>query len=149
MKSNRLTVCSSYEDYPYKDPDHPLYVDYDTYIKINRTAGDAIVKEIVQGREVVLPSRLGSFQLFKHKKSKNKKHIDFNLSKKYGKTIYHTNLKTNGFYVRLHWSKYGQAANFRNKSTWAFKLTRSQLRYKDNSLVQYINKNGVNHLIQK
>ena len=150
MESKRLTTCSAYASYPYQDPLHPLYVDYDTYMNINRVAGDKIVEDLViTGKEIVLPSRLGTFRLYKHKQSKNKKHIDHKLTKEYGKTIYHKNLKTNGYYFRLHWAKFGQAANFKNKSTWAFSVTRSQQRYKKNSFVQYIKRTGLNHLIEK
>tara|TARA_R110000764_G_scaffold20407_2_gene52397 strand:- start:113 stop:562 length:450 start_codon:yes stop_codon:yes gene_type:complete len=149
MHSSKTSTCASYSSYPYKDPKHRLYVDYTTYMEINRVAGDKIVEELAQGKEVVLPSRLGTLRLYKHKQSKKKKHVDFKLTKEYGKTIYHKNLKTNGYYFRLHWAKYGQAANFKNKSVWAFSVTRSQQRYKENSFVKYITKHGLKHLIEK
>jgi hypothetical protein len=150
MESTKITTCSAYADYPYQDSEHPLYVDYDTYMSISRTAADKIVETLVMtGKEVILPSRLGTFRLYKHKASKAKKHVDHKLTKEHGFTVYHKNLKTNGYYFRLHWAKFGQAANFKNKSTWAFKITRSQQRYKQNSFVQFINRNGLNHLIEK
>ena len=149
MESKRLTTKTSYDDYPYKDPKHALYVDYDTYMKINRTSADKLVEKLIStGKAINLPSRLGTLQFLTFKPKENKK-VDFKLTKEFGKTIYHRNLATNGYVARLHWSKNRGNANFLNKNTWALKLTRSQQRYKANSVVQYIKTHGLAHLIKQ
>jgi hypothetical protein len=149
VENKRISTCSSYESYPHQKKEHSLYVDYDTYMKINRLAGDKIVEKLVMtGKSVTLPSRLGIFQLMSFKPKENKK-IDFKLTKEYGKTIYHRNIATDGYVARLHWSKNRGNANFKNKQTWAFKLTRSQQRYKENSIVKYIQRFGLKHLIKQ
>jgi len=149
MESKRISVTQSYKSYAHKNPTHSLYADYKLYMQIIRLANTKLVEKlIITGKQVILPSRLGvlQFQTFKPTK---KKSIDFKLTKEYGKTIYHNNLATNGLVVKLVWVKNWYKANFKNKQTWKFKLTRHQQRYNYNSVTKYVQRNGLKHLIKQ
>jgi hypothetical protein len=122
---------------------------------------------IVSGVEVLLPSRVGSLQILKYKPKRFIKKIDFKTTQElYGefnkgkakgekKFVFFKNRHTDGYRVRLHWSKQDRA-NFRNKRKWSFKFTRPNIRpnkYNKNnpevSLVPYIMKNGIYHFHEK
>ena len=149
MQDKRITTTKSYETYPYKKPTHGLYLDKKLYMEIIKLANTKLVEKLIMtGKKVVLPSRLGTLQ-FKTLKTTKKKMIDFKLTKEIGKTVYHNNLATNGLAVKLVWGKTKYKANFKNKKTWKFKLTRHQQRYNHNSVTKYIQRNGLKHLIKE
>ena len=149
MESKRITVTQSYKTYKFKKPSSDLYVDSKLYMQIIKLANTKLVEKLVMtGKQIKLPSRMGTLQLQTFKPTKRKS-IDFKLTKELGKTIYHRNLATNGLAVKLAWNKSWYKANFKNKKTWKFKLTRHQQRYNYNSVTKYIQRNGLKHLIKQ
>lgn len=160
MKKKRGSALTmSYkEEYPFlHNPKHSLYVNHRNYKKILRLFFKKLAKELItSGKEIVLPSRLGSLQAMKYKPKR--KLVDFNATKVYNKkhnltgkdkkVIYHRNRVTNGFLPIIHWSKIIKA-NFKNKRKYAFDLTRPNRRpneYNKNnpevSLMPYFKKEG-------
>lgn len=163
MQTRRASaIKESYEDYEFKDRKHKFYVNKVTYSSVLKRFFEIIARElIVSGDEIVMPSRVGSLQIKKYK-PKNKQ-IDFHTTNKvFGernkdkplsewKLVYFKNRHTNGYKVKLHWSRKDHA-NFRNKKKWSFKFTRPNIRpnsYNNNnpevSLVSYIMENGLDH----
>lgn len=93
---------------------------------------------ITTGDVIVFPTTLGAIQAVKYRTSHPEKGpmmvVDYNKTKKAGKTIYHNSLSTNGYWCRVHWyriprknRKYG--ARFKNSYNYRFALTRPNLRY--------------------
>lgn len=142
MSPKRVTLKQLFSSYK-EEVNNPL--DYKLYFKILQTVGEVLVDELNTGSKINLPSRIGTLQLVKYI-PKNPR-IDFISSKKYNRLIRFTNMHSNGFGIKLHWSK-KYAANFKNKKFWAFDLTRSNQRYNKNSIVQHAKKYGVKQLYE-
>jgi hypothetical protein len=143
MKNNRITIKESYKTIPHKhEPKHKFHLEEEQYMNIVRTFNKLLFEHLVKtGEEVQLLSKLGKHVVAKYR-PKNKK-IDFNATKKYGRTIYHRNYHTDGYAVKFMWR--ADRKFFTNKSFWAFKLTSSNQKINDFSLSKYIKENGVDH----
>lgn len=117
----KLTVKHSYESYPHDDVTEKEYfrIIYSFLKKIPRYLID-------DAKAIVLLSRLGTVQIMKYK-PQNRRPIDWQNSRKYGRRIYHDNLATDGFSACLRWSK-KWSATFKYKSLWSLAMTRDNLR---------------------
>ncbi len=143
----RLTIKDAYKSLPYKHmPKHDFHIGSLTeFNRICRTVLEVLSEQLITtGKRYKLPCRLGDIQLVKFKPKKRA--IDFYNTRKYGKTIYHKHMATNGYAVRLHWYKLGEA-NFRHKNIWALRLTTANKKGPD-SVSNFIKKNGVKHYIE-
>lgn len=139
MKAETLTTQKTYKTYQGKLTEAE-------YLLINDTFNNILFEQLLTtGEKITLPKGLGQLQITKFKPQKRKA-IDFNATRKYGKTIYHDNIETDGFAARLHWHK--KSYRFKNKYFWSVKFTRHRIRYDDFSLVKYIKQNGVYHLLE-
>ena len=98
---------------------------------------DLIVSD---AEEVSLPCRLGTLRI-KKIKSKERKMVDWKLTKEYGKLIYHLNMHTDGYYYKWHWKK--QNALFTNKSVYSFKPLRKYKR----GMAKLLKENKVDYFI--
>lgn len=113
------TIYDFYESFEHKD-------------KIDKKAFIALIKDFFQdffnkvsiGRKrYKLPHQLGINRIKKNKiKGIIKPKIDFNTTKKIGKTVYHLNKHTNGYYFKWFWDKDG--TRFKNRPFYSFELTK-------------------------
>jgi hypothetical protein len=118
------------------------YIDLSLYLKINHLFLKFIIKLILEGVEVVLPSKLGKLSV-RGKKQKIRYDENGNLkglapnwvatkklresneeAKKARKIVYHTNLHSDGIRYKYYWRK-----NFiSNKSLYSLRITRENKR---------------------
>lgn len=132
MKSKRLSTRRSKIGF--------TEVNRELYGKITQRFTDLVWERILEGDIFKPPGRMGEFQLVK---IKAKKLYNLTLSKKLGKKIYYDNFHSDGCFVKLRWNK--KQANFKNRFYWQFKLVRSRTRLGENSIKNYIYKNGVSN----
>ena len=148
IEDRTISTLESYsrykEQYPKKnkskgieDADN-MYLTEKEYRNIIKILGESISYDLIKsGKEIRLPSRLGSLQAMKVYPSKEL--IDFHLTKKlYGehnkmnpnnkKAVKHRNRITKGTIPRLVYSTAGRVANFRHKTKYTFKFCRPNIR---------------------
>lgn len=124
-----FTLKDIYKYYKEEHPNDEFAVDEKTYRKIilwfNKRAMQMILED---AREFILPYRLGVIRVRKRRQDivNNKPHIDFGLSRKLNKTVYHLNDHTDGYYYRFFWSKIG--CNAKNYTAYFFKAGRTNER---------------------
>jgi len=107
---NPYTFVDMYEDYIADiNEDSPYHVTYNEYVSIcedyYKIAMDNVLKK---GWRFRLPFRMGDVMVIKKKLKKfDKDHlpIDWELTKKHGHYIYHTNDHSNNYKYRFRWSK--------------------------------------------
>ena len=134
------TLVDAYKDFD-KSGDNIYNIDKNTYRNICIDFNEMLIDYIISDAgEVTLPCRLGTLRV-KKIKSKNRKMVDWKLTKEYGKLIYHLNMHTDGYYYKWHWKK--QHALFSNKSVYSFKPLRKFKRnvaklLKDNKVDYFI-----------
>ena len=87
----------------------PVELDYFTYTRILEEMCNVILQHIFNCSEgFKMPCGLGYIQVGKYQpENYNSKSlsIDYKLTRKYGKVIYHLNEHSNGYKYRLHWSR--------------------------------------------
>lgn len=144
----KITAKESYTTFKRNNPKKASFVSKKDYMIILRAISDEIMINLLEeGNEIHLPSRLGSLQVIKYTPSK--KRTDMNGTKLYGKRMPHVNMHSDGYCVRLHWDKGESHANFKNKSLWAFALTKDNKCRNDYSLAKYVKRYGVNHFVER
>ena len=140
VEQKSKTLVDAYKDFN-KSGDNIYKVDKSTYRNICIDFNEMLIDYIISDSgEVMLPCRLGTLRI-KKIKSKNRKMIDWKLTKEYGKLIYHLNMHTDGYYYKWYWKK--QNALFSNKSVYSFKPLRKFKRdvaklLKDNKVDYFI-----------
>lgn len=85
--------------------------------------------DILNGKMVTLPYRLGTIAVTKYKAKLYKERlvgVDYVLTKKYGKKILFTNEHTSGYMYKFKWSKIN--AIVKNKHCYQFKASRDNKR---------------------
>ncbi len=107
---NPYTFPDMYEDYIKDiDEDSPYHVTYNEYAGICSDFYKEVMVEVLEkGRRYKLPFRMGDICVTKKRlKLFDKAHlpIDWAMSKKLGKWVYHMNDHTNNFKFRFRWSK--------------------------------------------
>lgn len=118
------TIYDFYETFELKDK-----IDKQTFINLAKDFFSFYFERIVvQRKRYKLPSGLGVHRIKKRKlKASIKPKIDFYTTKKIGKTVYHLNKHTNGYYFRWFWDKEG--VRFKNKAFYNFELTKKNTTY--------------------
>lgn len=133
---NKATAIGAYKDFPKKK-----LVGSNLFKQILKEFGSVLMQTLLTGEEVVLPSRLGTWQIVSYKS--NKEMIDFQSTKKYGRRIPFVNLHSDGEQGRLHWDK--SQANFRHKSMVGFLLTKDNKSRNPISIARHIKKYGTSN----
>lgn len=120
-----ITLEDLYDKYLKNNPlDSEYYLSKKDFKEGSKFIFNHIVGEIFRGKRYKLPYNLGSLYLDTYKLSGKK--IDFGTSNKIGKTVYYTNLHSDGLTYKLKWLKV--SSNFTNKKMYKFKLTRANSR---------------------
>ena len=127
----QYTLIDSYKDYiKDKEIESPYHISKDIYLNIILDYIKYINYEIIYKASIFkMPYRLGTLQVVKLRSSNNrykKYSIDFNLTNKYGKTIYHLNEHSDGYKYMFRWSKIKSVV--KNKSKYRFVPTRTNKR---------------------
>lgn len=113
--------------------DHKHSLTYTEYMSILKAYAKIVFEELVAGKLVELPSRMGSIQLIKyltpHKKVvdwKKTKEVygEYNLTAEKKKVVYTNNAHTNGYSVKLQWKK---LSNIRNRRFYNGNLARKKM----------------------
>ena len=128
---NPYTILDSYDFYIKDvDKDSPYDLDRGTYLSIVTDYLVMLAEEIIDNAGIVkLPYRLGTFQVVKlhPSKSRNAKYsIDYALSNKYNKKVYHLNEHSGGAKYMFRWDK--SICLVKNKSMYRFIPTRTNKR---------------------
>ena len=141
---NPYTLKDSYFNYiKDKDINSPYYIDEQEYMNIIEDYIKIINDELLNKASIFkMPYRLGTIQIVKLSSSnnRNKKYsIDFNLTNKYGKTIYHLNEHSDGYKYMFRWSKIKSVV--KNKTKYRFVPTRTNKR----QLANYIKSGTIDY----
>ena len=123
------TLLDAYQQYPYKDKKHPLYVSKKDYLDICKKANQYIIDELIYNHQSFrLPERLGIIYIQKLKIPQHlqDRAIDYKNTKKYGKPIYHNNNHSSNYFVKFKWDK--ASIKLSNKNLYTFKSTRTNNR---------------------
>lgn len=137
---NKTTALQAYEDFPRKNK-----IGLALFKNVLKEFSTALMRTLLEGHEVILPSRLGTWQIVKYRT--NKEMIDFQNSKKYGKRIPFVNLHSDGDQGRLHWNK--TKANFKHKSMVGFSLTKDNKSRNEVSIARHIKRYGTSNFVGK
>lgn len=97
----------------------------DVILRFNKRAMNAILNE---SKELKLPYRLGSIRIRKCKMDivNNRPKIDFGQSRKLGRTVYHLNMHSDGYYYKFYWNRTG--CNAKNYRAFCFEPIRQNSR---------------------
>lgn len=96
------SLSHAYDFYKKK---HGAKVDKSTYRKICYAFNKSVCEDVLEGKMVKLPHRLGSLWIKKFQVNPDKPPIDLNETKKAGKIVYHLNFHSDGWCARWSWSK--------------------------------------------
>lgn len=131
------------------DPDSPYYVDYNTFMELNKVYLQGIVEYILTtALEFKLPYRLGSFQIIKKKITYKNQHknfigsIDWQATNLTGKQVFYTNDHSDGYKYFFTWHR--EEARVENKSKYRFIPCRTVKRR-----LAYIIKNKVKDYFER
>lgn len=123
---NCYNLKDQYEDYiKDKHPDSLYYVSMKDFDKICKMFYQSIVDYILEKNGTFkLPYGLGELRVVKrqNKRKKNSYSVDWELTQKHGKYIYHLNEHTSGCRYSFYWSKCNNS--FKNKYLYRLVLTR-------------------------
>lgn len=104
-------------------------IDLKTFRAITADFGILVSDQLLSGsKRFKMPHKLGSLAIVKYKPiyyDSRCLSIDFQATKKYGKTIYHLNEHTNGYKVGMHWYKTNKFDNYKD---FMFVMTRANKR---------------------
>lgn len=105
-KEKYKLIVSLYDFHASYEKLNKTKIDKSVYIGISSDFNKILVEEkVIKNRKrIKLPYSLGVLRIAKSKKSRYKL-VDFGMSNKYNKIIYHTNLHTNGSTFSFHWEK--------------------------------------------
>jgi hypothetical protein len=98
---------------------------------------------LAKGMSIKLPARMGTVLVEKSKinlLNRKSLSVDFNLTKKYGKTIYHTNEHSDGYKYLFRWRK--SSMMIENKSMYELVACRANKRL----LAKYIKENRTDYI---
>jgi len=112
------------------DKESPYYISYEEYRDICRRFYKAVMKEIMdRGYTFKMPFNLGTIHIDKKKiriDNKRKLAIDWELTNKHGKVIYHLNEHSRGFRYIFHWGRWTHT--LKNKNFYRFVPSRANKR---------------------
>ena len=124
------TAKDFYESYKQDiEPDTVYDVDFDTYRAIIYDYFKLIRDQILDGKEFIIPYRLGSIQIIKSKPktyTSRSLRYDWKAMKELGKPVYYLNEHSDGRKYRYFWSK--RDCLFVNKTKYMFIASRDNKR---------------------
>lgn len=124
------TAKDFYESYKQDiEPDTVYDVDFDTYRAIIYDYFKFIRDQILDGKEFIIPYRLGSIQIIKSKPktyTSRSLRYDWKAMKELGKPVYYLNEHSDGRKYRYFWSK--RDCLFVNKTKYMFIASRDNKR---------------------
>lgn len=141
-RKHSLTAFDSY--FHLEDNDNPNklnHISQDRYQNIINEYNELVMEELKKGNSFKLFNRLGEIRIARIKRKR--KLVDFYLTKKEGRVIYHENMATNGYDLILKWHR--KDAMFRNKRIWSIKLIRDRMRRSKGSIREFAKEHGVNN----
>lgn len=123
-----------------KEEYSPYAVSYDEFLSITREYLKMVMSSIInEARTYKLPFRLGSIRVVKLDSSLGRKRrysLDFSLTHKYGKPIYHLNEHSGGYKYMFKWDKIN--AYVKHKFYYRFIPTRANKRMLAYNIKNYI-----------
>lgn len=141
-RKHSLTAFDSFFHLEDNDnPNKPNYISQERYQNIIGQYNDLVIEELKQGDSFKLFNRLGELRIIRIKRKR--KLVNFYLTKKEGRVIYHENMATNGYDLKLKWNR--KDAMFRNKRIWSIKLVRDRMRRSKGSIREFAKEKGVNN----
>jgi len=114
-------VSDFYKDYRKQYLKTNLNISQTDYAIVVKAMCENVMNELFAGKDFVLPLNMGTFRIVKYKT--NRRYIDWNNTKKYGKYIYFNNLHSDGFSYKFKWVK-DDLPNFAGKTVYGFQLGR-------------------------
>lgn len=110
----------------------PVDISYFDFKALIEDLGKLMSVEVLdRSRELKMPHGLGTFTIVKYKPKTytwKSLSVDFELTKLYGKQIFHLNDHSNGYKYRMFWAKHDTVA-YKNKTKYNFKMCRRNKRY--------------------
>jgi hypothetical protein len=129
---NRVqNVCGIEELYSYYVSNSVTPIDKKTFKNIISDYSKSVMREILEGRLVKLPSKLGYLSIIKRPIDiSNYKHLpmDWENTVKYKKHVRHLNEHSNGFRFNFYWDRRSQISTNVNIQLYRFLATRSNKR---------------------
>lgn len=123
---NCYTLKEQYEDYiKDKVQDSLYYVSIEEYDEICKFFCEAVINYILENNgSFKMPYGVGELKVIKrqNQRKENSYSVDWELTQKHGKYIYHLNEHTSGYRYSFHWVKYNNV--FRNKYLYRLTMTR-------------------------
>tara|TARA_R110000851_G_scaffold285370_1_gene439057 strand:+ start:220 stop:654 length:435 start_codon:yes stop_codon:yes gene_type:complete len=122
----RKTIPDFYLHYKWRhEPKSRHYQSKKMFTDVMTRFMELLSDHIMEGNTYKLPHRMGSIRVRKFKPTK-KKAINWLLTKKFGKHIYHTNKHSGGMTGEWYWDKRG--ARLKNQTYYKMKATRENNR---------------------
>lgn len=121
--SKGYSLTHAYKFYKEK---HGNNVDQATYRKICCEFNKKVCELVLKGRVVKLPHNVGDLWIKKIQTNWEKPRIDLNETKKRGKTIYHLNEHSDGWWARWYWTRFNNRIT--NVIFYSFHPTRANSR---------------------
>ncbi len=104
-KHSTITTRDLYIHYLENQDKHEFTLDYEKWKKVMYSLFYKLSKSVIEANLVYkFESGLGIYGIEKVK-GKEKRRIDFNQTRKLGRTVYHGNLHTDCYYFRFVWRK--------------------------------------------
>ena len=104
-KHSTITTRDLYIHYLENQDKHDFTLDYEKWKKVMYSLFYKLSKSVIEANLVYkFESGLGIYGIEKVK-GKEKRRIDFNQTRKLGRTVYHGNLHTDCYYFRFVWRK--------------------------------------------
>lgn len=125
------TVVDSAKDFdPIYLPNHKAHCTDKEYKDINKDFWELISNALINAdiREYIIPHRMGTLKIVKRRTNPNKRKVDFYKTKKYGRTIFHNNTHSHGYYATFYFRKTDSQALFKNKGIYVFNAVRAKAR---------------------
>lgn len=119
------TLKDIYQEYKKEHNNDEFAIDEKTYRKIILEFNKRIMKLILEDARIFdVPCRLGEIRIKKKKMNFTNKRlkIDFGMSRKLKRTVYHMNDHTDNYYYRFYWNK--KHSNSKNISAYSYKAGR-------------------------
>lgn len=123
------TVSDFYNDYKKERKDLNVCLSRSVFIKVVKQALREIAKLIIREKfHFRLPFMMGVIRIQKKHRPSELDHcsIDFNKTKKIGKTVRHLNTHSNGDYFKWKWEKTRRTCYFTNQGFYTFRAVRDE-----------------------
>ena len=126
VSKKRKTIVDYYINYKWRHEPKSIHCkSKKEFTSVMTRFMELLSEHIMEGNTYKLPHKMGSIRIRKFKPTKRKS-INWQLSKKFGKHIYHTNKHSNGLTGEWYWDKKG--ARLKNQSLYVLEATRGNNR---------------------